>query len=425
MDPPEQGDDVMSVAMFSVDGGDQTNLFHSDPFAGSGVVPSEADPMAPDDDAFAAFDTADGAASDEDEVRASLEPDEDQEEEPYREDDAELGAKLLSTSTSNDDDADAEAGGESQADRIKRYNQRSDGNSSSDDEEEEGGESDEDEDDDEEEEEAQFQAMDDDGGSDGDDDDNAGGHRGVRFEPSVSSSQQHPLPSRTYSADDDGASSIVASSVPPPPPPRRAADQLVSNLLAGKRSEASNTDSSAGAKSLEVTTKSIPLIKPPPAEKMKAWASSKGLISTDNVQSAPSNDTPINLTAVEAAERAIAEAKRQLGEQVEEKPKEDNDEQLQITSVAEVDEPRAITDDDKSFTNTNSDEPAVENEEVDSESVQNVEANEEQIRSHIPVTTKVPVEKETPEDRARLAAKFASEFCTHIFSSIISIVPKF
>ena len=36
-------------------------------------------------------------------------------------------------------------------------------------------------------------------------------------------------------------------------------------------------------------------------------------------------------------------------------------------------------------------------------------ANVEQIRAHVPVTTKVPVEKETAEDRARLAAKFASK----------------
>ena len=393
LDPPEQGDDVMSVAMFSVDGGEQANLFHSDPFAGNGgVVPAATDSIVSQDDAFAgsfapADETGQDAPADE----------EDNEAEPYREDDAELGARLLTTSTSKDDDVDAEAGEESQADRIKRYNQRADCNSSSDEEEDESSDEDDGE---EEQEEPQFQAMDDDDGSD-----DAGGHLCVRFEPSVLSSEHHPLPSRTLSADDDGASSIVASSVPPPPPPRRAADQLVSNLLAGKQSGAS---SSADAKA----NRSVPLIKPPPPEKMKAWASSKGLIPSNSDQPPPSTDKQLNLPAMEAAERALAEAKRQLGEPLEETPKEEKDVQSDPFSAAkdvEADS-TAKEDDDKSSANTNNAETTVENEEVDEESVQNDEANEEQIRSHVPVTTKVPVEKETAEDRARLAAKFASKF---------------
>ena len=428
LDPPEQGDDVMSVAMFSIDGGDEANLFHSDPFAGnSGVVPEATDPIVSQDDAFAAFDPVDekkgqDAPADEADLQpmpsdellgikqmrqkgaaGSREPDEeDDESEPYREDDAELGARLLTTSTSNDDDIGAEAGEESQADRIKRYNQRADGNSSSDEEDESS-----DDDDDEEQQEAQFQAMDDDDGSD--DDDNTGGHLGVRFEPSVLSSEHHPLPSRTLSTDDDGASSIVASSVPPPPPPRRAADQLVSNLLAGKQSRA---DSSADTEA----NRSIPLIKPPPPEKMKAWASSKGLIPSNDDQPAPSTDRQLNLPAMEAAERALAEAKRQLGEPVEEKPKEENVVQFDPFSAVSgveaesVAQDAVVDDDDKSSTNTDSADPTTDSEDVDAESVENDEANEEQIRSHVPVTTKVPVEKETAEDRARLAAKFASKF---------------
>ena len=436
LDPPEQGDDVMSVAMFSVDGGDEANLFHSDPFAGnSGVVPEATDPIVSQDDAFAAFDPVDekkgqdapadgadlqpmpsdellslkqtrqkGAAGGQEPVEAE------DESEPYREDDAELGARLLTTSMSNDDSADAEAVEESQADRIKRYNQRSDGNSSSDEDTESSVE-----DDDEEEEEAQFQAMDDDDGSDGGD--NAGGHLGVRFEPSVFSSEDHPLPSRTLSADDDGASSIVASSVPPPPPPRRAADQLVNNLLAAKQSSASSANAEA--------KRSIPLIKPPPPEKMKAWASSKGLIAPNDDQPAPSTDRQLNLPAMEAAERALAEAKRQLGEPVEEMPKEEND-VVQFDPFSEVSgveaEPVAqdagVDDGDQSSTNTDSVDPTIDSEEVDEESGQNDKANEEQIRSHVPVTTKVPVEKETAEDRARLAAKFASKFYPYdMFSS--------
>ena len=428
LDPPEQGDDVMSVAMFSIDGGDEANLFHSDPFAGnSGVVPEATDPIVSQDDAFAAFDPVDekkgqDAPADEADLQpmpsdellgikqmrqkgaaGSREPDEeDDESEPYREDDAELGARLLTTSTSNDDDIGAEAGEESQADRIKRYNQRADGNSSSDEEDESS-----DDDDDEEQQEAQFQAMDDDDGSD--DDDNTGGHLGVRFEPSVLSSEHHPLPSRTLSTDDDGASSIVASSVPPPPPPRRAADQLVSNLLAGKQSRA---DSSADTEA----NRSIPLIKPPPPEKMKAWASSKGLNPSNDDQPAPSTDRQLNLPAMEAAERALAEAKRQLGEPVEEKPKEENVVQFDPFSAVSgveaesVAQDAVVDDDDNSSTNTDSADPTTDSEDVDAESVENDEANEEQIRSHVPVTTKVPVEKETAEDRARLAAKFASKF---------------
>ena len=428
VDPPEQGDDVMSVAMFSVDGGDEANLFHSDPFAGNGgAVPEATALIISQDDAFAAFDPVDekkgqDAPADEADLQpmpsdellsvkqmrqkgttGSREPDEeDDDSEPYREDDAELGARLLTTSTSNDDDIGAEAGEESQADRIKRYNQRADGNSSSDDEDESS-----DDDGDEEQQEAQFQAMDDDDGSD--DDDNAGGHLGVRFESSVLSSEVPPVPSRTLSADDDGASSIVASSVPPPPPPRRAADQLVSNLLAGKQS---GSDSSSDIKA----NQSIPLIKPPPPEKMKAWASSKGLIPSSDGQPAPSTDRQLNLPAMEAAERALAEAKRQLGEPVEEKPNEENDVQFDpFSAVSGVEAESAaqdavVDDDDKSSTNTDSADPTTDSEEVDAESVENDEANEEQIRSHVPVTTKVPVEKETAEDRARLAAKFASKF---------------
>ena len=50
-------------------------------------------------------------------------------------------------------------------------------------------------------------------------------------------------------------------------------------------------------------------------------------------------------------------------------------------------------------------------------SVQNDASNEEErIRSHVPVTTKVPVEKETAEDRARLAAKFASKCSSSTYS---------
>ena len=119
---------------------------------------------------------------------------------------------------------------------------------------------------------------------------------------------------------------------------------------------------------------------------MKAWAASKGLLdepsaaaAAPTVSGTPSAP-PSNVAAVEAVERAVAA--------------------MDIEPKYEANE----ATDEASGT---ADQPPPES---DATSVHTAEpANVEQIRAHVPVTTKVPVEKETAEDRARLAAKFASK----------------
>ena len=112
---------------------------------------------------------------------------------------------------------------------------------------------------------------------------------------------------------------------------------------------------------------------------MKAWAASKGLLNDPSAATAPTvsnTPAPSNKTTVEAAEKAMAA--------MDIEPKES-----EAKEAAGKDGPPPESDN----TSMHTTEPA----------------NVEQIRAHVPVTTKVPVEKETAEDRARLAAKFASK----------------
>jgi len=109
---------------------------------------------------------------------------------------------------------------------------------------------------------------------------------------------------------------------------------------------------------------------------MKAWAASKGLLNDPSAATAPTvsnTPAPSNKTTVEAAEKAMAA--------MDIEPKES-----EAKEAAGKDGPPP---------------------ESDNTSVHTTDV--EQIRAHVPVTTKVPVEKETAEDRARLAAKFASK----------------
>ena len=120
---------------------------------------------------------------------------------------------------------------------------------------------------------------------------------------------------------------------------------------------------------------------------MKAWAASKGLLNEPSAAAAPTvsgtpSAPPSNVAAVEAVERAVA-----------------------AMDIEPKSEANGATDE----ASGKADEPPPA--ESDATSVHTAEpANVEQIRAHVPVTTKVPVEKETAEDRARLAAKFASKY---------------
>ena len=118
---------------------------------------------------------------------------------------------------------------------------------------------------------------------------------------------------------------------------------------------------------------------------MKAWAASKGLLNEPSAAAAPTvsgtpSAPPSNVAAVEAVERAVAA--------------------MDIEPKSEASE---VTDE----ASGKADQPPTES---GANSMHTAEpTNQEQIRAHVPVTTKVPVEKETAEDRARLAAKFASK----------------